>query len=89
VRFGHFVLSHLFPIVRDVERLQQIIPRCNKSPLGCGALAGNAFGVDRESIRVDLGMDGLTENSLDAVCDRDFVVDFLFWHSTFLMHISQ
>ena len=89
IRFGHFVLSHLFPIVRDVERLQQIIPRCDKSPLGSGALAGNAFGVDRDAIAASLGLSGITENSLDAVCDRDFVVDFLFWHATFLMHISQ
>ena len=47
IRFGHWVCSHLWPIVRDAERLLDLIPRANLCPLGCGALAGNAFGVDR------------------------------------------
>jgi len=89
IRFGHWVLSHISPLIRDVERLLSLIPRCNRCPLGSGALAGNAFGVDREFLATELSMDGVTSNSLDAVCDRDFVVEFLFWHTLMLTHISQ
>jgi len=79
----------VFPLIRDLERLIELIPRCNRCPLGSGALAGNAFGVDREMLARELSMDGVTANSLDAVCDRDFVVEFLFWHTLCLTHISQ
>lgn len=89
IRFGHWIMSHMSPVVRDVERLIELIPRANQCPLGCGALAGNAFSVDREFLASDLGFDGVLPNSLDAVCDRDFVVEFLFWHSMFLSHLSQ
>ena len=89
IRFGHWVLSHVSPLIRDVERLLEIIPRANRCPLGSGALAGNAFGVDREGLRKELNMDQVTSNSLDSVCDRDFVVEFLFWHTLMLTHISQ
>jgi len=66
-----------------------MIPRVNQCPLGSGALAGNAFGVDREFLAQELGFDGVTPNSLDSVCDRDFVVEFLMWHAMMLTHISQ
>lgn len=74
---------------RDAQRLQDMIPRANQCPLGSGALAGNAFGVDRNFLAKELGFDGVTPNSLDSVCDRDFVVEFLMWHAMMLTHISQ
>lgn len=89
IRFSHWLLSHLAPLMRDAQRLQEMIPRANQCPLGSGALAGNAFGVDREFLATELGFDGVTPNSLDAVCDRDFVVEFLMWSTLLLTHISQ
>ena len=89
IRYSHWLCSHLAPLVRDAQRLQDIIPRTNQCPLGSGALAGNAFGIDREFLAKELGFDGVTANSLDSVCDRDFVVDFLMWSTLLLTHISQ
>lgn len=89
IRFSHWLLSHLVPLVRDAQRLMDMIPRANQCPLGSGALAGNAFGVDREFLASELGFEGVTANSLDSVCDRDFVVEFLMWHALMLTHISQ
>lgn len=89
IRFSHWLMSHLAPVIRDAERLMEMIPRANRCPLGSGALAGNAFGVDREFLAKELGFDGVTSNSLDATCDRDFVVEFLMWSALFHTHISQ
>lgn len=89
IRYSHWLLSHLFPIVRDAQRLKDMIPRANSCPLGSGALAGNAFGVDRSFLANELGFDTVTENSLDSVCDRDFVVEFLMWSTLFCTHLSQ
>ena len=90
IRFSHWLLSHLFPIMRDAQRLLELIPRANMCPLGSGALAGNAFNIDREYLQSELGFTGgITQNSLDTVCDRDFVVEFLMWHTLLLTHISQ
>jgi argininosuccinate lyase len=89
IRYSHWLLSHLTPLTRDAQWLMGMIPRANQCPLGSGALAGNAFGVDREFLAKELGFDGVTPNSLDSVCDRDFVVEFLMWHSLMLTHISQ
>jgi argininosuccinate lyase len=89
IRYSHWLCSHLAPLVRDAMRLKELIPRANQCPLGSGALAGNAFGVDREFLAKELGFEGVTSNSLDSVCDRDFVVDFLMWHTLTLTHISQ
>lgn len=89
IRFSHWLCSHLAALVRDAQRLQELIPRANQCPLGAGALAGNAFGVDREFLAAELGFDGVTSNSLDSVCDRDFVVEFLMWSTLLLTHISQ
>lgn len=89
IRFSHWICSHLAPLMRDAQRLKDMIPRANQCPLGSGALAGNAFGVDRQFLADELGFDGVTSNSLDSVCDRDFVVEFLMWHALMLTHLSQ
>src|SRR6056300_720336 len=89
IRFAHWLMSHMAAIQRDAQRLKELIPRANQCPLGSGALAGNAFGVDRDFLAKELGFDGVTSNSLDSVCDRDFVVEFLMWHSLLLTHLSQ
>jgi len=90
IRFSHWLMSHVTALQRDAERLKELIPRANVCPLGSGALAGNAFGVDRTFLAQELGFDGgVASNSLDAVCDRDFVVEFLFWSTLMLVHLSQ
>jgi len=89
VRFSHWLLSHIAPLMRDAERLTELIPRANRCPLGAGALAGNAFGVDREFLRRELGFARVTANSIDTVCDRDFVVEFMMWATLTLTHLSQ
>jgi len=90
IRYSHWLLSHLAPIQRDAERLRELIPRANRCPLGSGALAGNAFGIDREFLAKELNFEGgVTSNSLDSVCDRDFVVEFLMWSALLLTHLSQ
>lgn len=89
IRYSHWLLSHFAPLMRDASRLQEIIPRANMCPLGSGALAGNAFGIDREYLAKELGFNGVTSNSLDSVCDRDFVVEFLMWSALFHTHVSQ
>ena len=89
IRFSHWLMSHMAAIMRDAERLQGIIPRTNMCPLGSGALAGNAFGVDRKFLARELGFSGICSNSLDATCDRDFVVEFLMWSALMLTHLSQ
>ena len=90
IRFSHWLMSHIWPLVRDTTRLVNVMQNTNKCPLGSGALAGNAFGVDRSFLSQELGFEGqMTENSLDAVCDRDFVVEFLMWHTLLLTHLSQ
>ncbi|KAL7426398.1 hypothetical protein ACHAXH_000440 [Discostella pseudostelligera] len=89
IRLSHWLMSHAAAFERDAQRLQELIPRTNVCPLGSGALAGNAFGVDREFLAAELGFEGVTRNSIDSVCDRDFVAEFLMWHSLLLVHLSQ
>lgn len=89
IRYSHWLLSHIAPLVRDAQRLKEMIPRANACPLGSGALAGNAFGIDREYLASELGFETVTSNSLDSVCDRDFVVEFLMWSTLFNVHLSQ
>ncbi len=62
-------------------------PRINTLPLGSGALAGHSFGIDREFLRSELGCSTISINSMDAVSDRDFVAEFLWWASLTLTHI--
>jgi len=90
IRFSHWLMSHIVPLVRDLERLKEMRKRVATSPLGSGALAGNSFEIDREFLAEELGfVGGVTLNSLDATCDRDFVVEYLMWHTLLLTHISQ
>uniref|UniRef100_A0AAV1TSJ1 Arginosuccinase n=1 Tax=Peronospora matthiolae TaxID=2874970 RepID=A0AAV1TSJ1_9STRA len=89
LRFSQWVLSHSAALLRDAERLTDLTKRVDYMPLGNGALAGNSFGLDREALAQSLGFAHVTPNSLDGVCDRDFVAEFLFWASMFMVHLSQ
>ncbi|KAI0401926.1 L-Aspartase-like protein [Xylaria palmicola] len=73
----------------DLERLREILKRVNRSPLGCGALASNGFGIDCDMMAEELGFEGLLWNSMNAIADRDFVTEFLQWGSMFMQHISR
>jgi argininosuccinate lyase len=73
----------------DLQRLREVKARVNKCPLGCGALAGNPFDIDREAMAEELGFDALIMNSMAGVADRDFVVETMQWGSMLMMHLSR
>ncbi|CAL1704921.1 unnamed protein product [Somion occarium] len=89
IRWSHLLLSHAFSFRADLERLSQLIPRISVLPLGCGALAGNPFVVDREFLAKELGFSSVAENSLYGVGDRDFIVEFMMWASLAMTHVSR
>ncbi|EWY98470.1 argininosuccinate lyase [Fusarium oxysporum f. sp. radicis-lycopersici 26381] len=89
VRWGQWIMSHAASFKQDLERLRQVFERVNLSPLGCGALAGNVFGIDRDAIAAELGFSGITLNSMNTSGDRDFIIEFLSWNSIFTSHISR
>lgn len=89
VLFAHWLLSHFWPLQRDRERLHDLRPRTAVLPLGCGALAGTPFPIDRAALAEALGFDAPAPNSLDAVSDRDFVAEFLFCASLIGVHLSK
>ncbi|ATZ72651.1 argininosuccinate lyase [Idiomarina sp. X4] len=89
VLLAHWCLAYVEMLQRDSDRLQDATDRLNKSPLGCGALAGTAYAVDREAIASELGFSEATRNSLDSVSDRDFVVELLSTASLSMLHLSR
>ena len=89
IRWSHWLLNYGFFFAQDLQRLQGLIPRVNRLPLGCGALSGNVFGIDREAMAKELGFDGLCWNSMNAVSDRDFLVETMQWAAMLMTHISR
>lgn len=89
ILFAHFLLAYFQMLDRDRDRLRDLKKRVNVLPLGSGALAGTNFAVDREWMAVQLGFDGVTRNSLDAVSDRDYVIEFVGCAATAMMHLSR
>jgi len=89
VTFGHHLLAWVEMLLRDRSRLQDCRKRVNVLPLGSAALAGTTFPIDRNYVAELLGFDELTQNSLDAVSDRDFVIEFLSCASLIVMHLSR
>ncbi|MCX6030257.1 MAG: argininosuccinate lyase [Chloroflexi bacterium] len=89
VRWSHWLLSHAWAWQRDRERLADLLVRVDVSPLGAGALAGCPFAIDRAALAADLGFATVSQNSLDAVSDRDFVAEFLFWAALTGVHLSR
>lgn len=89
VYFAHWCLAYVEMLKRDVSRIDDLVTRMNQCPLGSGALAGTTFAVDRHTIATSLGFDSPCLNSLDAVSDRDFVLELLFAASTSMMHLSR
>jgi argininosuccinate lyase len=89
VLFSHWMMSHFWKLQRDRERVVDLSRRVSVLPLGAGALAGNPFGIDRQALARDLGFAAVTQNSVDAVSDRDYVVEFLAWASLVQVHLSS
>ncbi len=89
VTLGHHLLAYVEMAARDRERLADCRRRMNRLPLGAAALAGTSFPIDRESVARELGFDGVCENSLDAVSDRDFAIEFSAAAALVMMHISR
>lgn len=86
---AHHLLAYFQMAQRDWERLNDVYKRTNISPLGCGALAGTTFPIDREYSAELLGFDRLYDNSLDGVSDRDFAIEFLCAASLIMVHLSR
>lgn len=89
VSFAHHLLAYFWMFQRDFERMNDSLKRINVSPLGAGALAGTTFPIDRDYTAKLLGFDGIYENSIDAVSDRDFIAEFLSNAALLMMHLSR
>ena len=89
VTFGHHLLAYCEMFDRDAQRLRDARKRLNRLPLGAGALAGTTFAIRREQVARDLAFDGLCDNSIDAVSDRDFAIEFCACASVAMMHLSR
>jgi argininosuccinate lyase len=89
VLFAHFLLAYFQMLSRDRERMADVKRRVNSLPLGSGALAGTNFPVDREWMAAELGFDSVTRNSLDAVSDRDYVIEFIGASAITMAHLSR
>ena len=89
VTFGHHLLAYVEMFSRDAERLQDSRQRINRLPLGSAALAGTSYPIDRERVAKNLGFAGVCRNSLDAVSDRDFAIEFCAASALIMTHISR
>jgi argininosuccinate lyase len=89
ILLSHFLMAHAQAFSRDITRLQNASASADACPMGSGAIAGNAYAIDRNAIARDLGFSRITANSLDAVSDRDFALDYLFSLSGIATHLSR
>jgi argininosuccinate lyase len=89
VTFGHHLMAYFEMLKRDAERFADARKRINRLPLGAAALAGTSYPINRELVAQKLGFDGVCENSLDAVSDRDFAIEFSAAASVLMMHLSR
>jgi len=89
VTFGHHLMAYVAMLERDRERFSEVRSRTNRMPLGAAALAGTTFPIDRARTARELEFEGVSENSLDAVSDRDFAIEFCAAASIAMMHLSR
>ncbi len=89
VRFSHHMLAYAWKFIRDMKRLDHAAEACSLLPLGAGALAGVNYPADREFVKKRLDFREINLNSMDAVSDRDFILDFLYFASVLGMHLSR
>jgi argininosuccinate lyase len=89
VSFAHHLLAYVEMFARDAERLSDVRRRTNQLPLGAAALAGTSYPLDRERVARTLGFEGVCQNSLDAVSDRDFAIEFTSFAAITMVHVSR
>ncbi|MFN3618473.1 MAG: argininosuccinate lyase, partial [Aquabacterium sp.] len=89
VTFGHHLLAYVEMFARDAERMIDLRKRVNRLPLGSAALAGTSYPLDRERVARTLGFEAVSQNSLDAVSDRDFAIEFTAAASLLMVHVSR
>ncbi|WP_269629551.1 argininosuccinate lyase [Pelomonas sp. BJYL3] len=89
VAFGHHLLAYVEMFARDAERMADVRRRVNRLPLGAAALAGTSYPLDRERVARTLGMEAVCQNSLDAVSDRDFAIEFSAAAALVMVHVSR
>jgi len=89
VTLAHHLLAYFEMFRRDRDRLADVAKRVKVSPLGSGAIAGTPFPIDRQMVAAELGLPGITRNSMDAVSDRDFALEFIFALAVIMMHLSR
>jgi argininosuccinate lyase len=89
ILFSHWLMSFFWMVQRDLERLEGVEQRTSVLPLGASALAGNAFPIGVHALAEDLGFARVAQNSLDAVSNRDFIAEFLFWAALLGVHLSR
>jgi argininosuccinate lyase len=89
INFAHHMLAYFEMFYRDYQRLQDAAKRTSVSPLGSGAMAGTTFPLNREMVQKELGLFGVTNNSLDGVSDRDFIIEFTSFSAILMMHLSR
>ena len=89
ITFGHHLMAYVMMLLRDIDRLKDCRKRMNQSPIGCCALAGTTYHTDRQMEARQLGFDGVCQNSIDGVSDRDFGVELLSALSILMMHLSR
>ena len=89
ILLSHFLLAHAEAFSRDITRIQHAAESADACPMGSGALAGNSFGIDRDAVARDLGFSRVSANSLDAVSNRDFALDYLFALTGIATHLSR
>ena len=89
ILLSHFLMAHAQAFSRDLARVQNAAVSADACPMGSGALAGCAFAIDRNAFARELGFSRITANSLDAVSDRDFALDYLFALSGIATHLSR
>jgi len=89
VSFAHHLLAYVEMFARDAERLAEVRARVNRLPLGAAALAGTSYPLDRDRVAQLLGFEGLCQNSLDAVSDRDFAIEFAAFATLVMVHVSR
>jgi argininosuccinate lyase len=89
ITFGHHLMAYAMMLLRDLGRISDAVKRMNESPLGCCALAGTTYDTDRSMVAQALGFDGISQNSLDGVSDRDFCIELQAAFATVMMHLSR
>lgn len=89
IQLSHHLLAYVWMLERDYERFQECYKRVNKSPLGAAAFAGTPFPIDRMMVAKKLGFNGIVENSIDAVSDRDYIIECVSACSILMMHLSR